>query len=203
MLHDRIKECRLRAGLSQAQLATRLGVSRQAVTKWESGRGTPDIEHVKNLATTFGVSVDFLIADGSTAAGGTTFKEPLVLSEIEPHRQPGKPLGSRHHAAILQTFPDASAIWPLTRTRKRTRSQGVIEWVNALVFDGPFNVFTTADGLSSRDAHYLVEQPNRTLLSRVGEEFVESRELMEPPPAGRTFTVDRDVFRRAREPLRR
>ncbi|MDN5573316.1 MAG: helix-turn-helix domain-containing protein, partial [Micrococcales bacterium] len=38
MLHDRIKECRLRAGLSQAQLATRLGVSRQAVTKWESGR---------------------------------------------------------------------------------------------------------------------------------------------------------------------
>ena len=38
MLHDRIKECRLRAGLSQAQLVTRLGVSRQAVTKWESGR---------------------------------------------------------------------------------------------------------------------------------------------------------------------
>ncbi len=38
MRHDRIKECRLRASLSQAQLGTRLGVSRQAVTKWESGR---------------------------------------------------------------------------------------------------------------------------------------------------------------------
>ena len=48
-LADRIKACRKNAGLSQAELAERLLVSRQAVTKWESGRGYPDIQNLKSM----------------------------------------------------------------------------------------------------------------------------------------------------------
>ena len=39
---DKLKQYRLREGLSQEQLAEKIGVSRQAITKWETKRGLPD-----------------------------------------------------------------------------------------------------------------------------------------------------------------
>ncbi|SEA05945.1 Helix-turn-helix [Bowdeniella nasicola] len=45
-IHERLKELRTKAGLSQTELAEKLSVSRQAVSKWESGRGTPDIGNI-------------------------------------------------------------------------------------------------------------------------------------------------------------
>ena len=49
---DRLKELRKKAGYSQEQLAEMLNISRQAVSKWESAQGNPDIE---NLILTFTV----------------------------------------------------------------------------------------------------------------------------------------------------
>ena len=43
-IHLKIQELRKKAGLSQEALASQLGISRQAVSKWESGVSTPDIE---------------------------------------------------------------------------------------------------------------------------------------------------------------
>ena len=43
---DKLKQYRLKEGLSQEQLAEKIGVSRQAITKWETKRGLPDIENV-------------------------------------------------------------------------------------------------------------------------------------------------------------
>ncbi|MBO7668463.1 MAG: helix-turn-helix domain-containing protein, partial [Firmicutes bacterium] len=59
---ERLKELRAAAGLSQEKLAERLGVSRQVITKWETGRGTPDMENLIALAGVFSVSLDELIA---------------------------------------------------------------------------------------------------------------------------------------------
>lgn len=202
MIHERIKELRLKAGLSQAELASKLGVSRQAVTKWESGKGMPDIEHIRNLAALFGVSVDFLLAaDAHTAPEAPVIKEAVDLRSLQPLRQPGKPFGSRQHAAIVKVFPHAHEIWALTRTKKNTAAQEGIEWFLAIVFDTPFEMFGLADSLSNRDGYYLVHDGNRHLLARVTPEFVEARELMEPPPAKKKFTIDRDVFLRAPRPL--
>ena len=53
MRHDRIKECRLRAGLSQAQLATRLGVSRQAVNALEMEKHDPSLDLAYRIAAIF------------------------------------------------------------------------------------------------------------------------------------------------------
>ncbi len=50
-------------GLSQEQLAERLGVSRQAVSRWEMGETTPDMTNLEGLCTFFGVSADYLIFD--------------------------------------------------------------------------------------------------------------------------------------------
>ena len=46
MLSVRIKGLRKEAGLSQEQLAEKIGVSRQAVTKWETGLGLPDLDNL-------------------------------------------------------------------------------------------------------------------------------------------------------------
>ena len=61
MLSEKIKELRKKKGLTQEELASCLNVSRQAITKWESGEGTPDIDNLKNIALFFHVSVDYLV----------------------------------------------------------------------------------------------------------------------------------------------
>lgn len=47
---EKLKQIRKNEGISQEQLAERIGVSRQAVTKWETGKGLPDIENMTILA---------------------------------------------------------------------------------------------------------------------------------------------------------
>ena len=47
---DKLKQYRLKEGLSQEQLAEKIGVSRQAITKWETKRGLPDVENMIILA---------------------------------------------------------------------------------------------------------------------------------------------------------
>ena len=60
LLGEKIRELRIRQGLSQEALATRLGVSRQAVSKWEKNLSYPDTENLLALAALFGVSGDEL-----------------------------------------------------------------------------------------------------------------------------------------------
>ena len=55
---EKLKTARKNAGMSQDALAEKLGVSRQAVTKWETGRGIPDIENIMVISNLFGISVD-------------------------------------------------------------------------------------------------------------------------------------------------
>ena len=60
MIGTRIKQLRLAASMTQEQLASRLGVSAQAVSKWESGTNMPDILLLPELSVIFGVSIDEL-----------------------------------------------------------------------------------------------------------------------------------------------
>lgn len=60
-LGERIKEQRKRCGLSQEKVAELVGVSRQAVTKWESGQSAPSTENLFRLAEIFGTTVDLLL----------------------------------------------------------------------------------------------------------------------------------------------
>lgn len=62
-LGEKIKAMRQQAALSQEQLAEKLNVSRQAVTKWETGKGIPDIANLIAISDEFDVSLDELIKD--------------------------------------------------------------------------------------------------------------------------------------------
>ena len=60
---EKLTDLRRKAGLSQEQLADRLGVTRQSVSKWESGTAMPELVKLISLSELFGVSVDYLVKD--------------------------------------------------------------------------------------------------------------------------------------------
>lgn len=62
-LEEKLIRLRKKEGLSQEVLAEKLGVSRQAVSRWEAGETTPDLINLLGLCTVFSVSADYLIHD--------------------------------------------------------------------------------------------------------------------------------------------
>ncbi len=61
-LAQRLQNLRKEAHYSQEQLADLLGISRQAVSKWESGQGKPDLDNIARLTEIYNVSADYLIS---------------------------------------------------------------------------------------------------------------------------------------------
>lgn len=60
---EKLKSIRKQTGMSQEGLAEKLGVSRQAVTKWESDTGIPDIENIMAISALFDISIDELLSN--------------------------------------------------------------------------------------------------------------------------------------------
>ena len=58
---SRLKRFRTQSGMTQEERAEKLGVSRQAVAKWERGESVPDIDCCMKLAEIYGVTVDILV----------------------------------------------------------------------------------------------------------------------------------------------
>lgn len=74
---NNLKLYRKQQGFTQEQVAERLGVSRQAVAKWERGETVPDIENVIALSDMYGVSVDFLVRNMTDVAGSDRDRKHL------------------------------------------------------------------------------------------------------------------------------
>ena len=87
----RIRETRRSRGYTQEYLAELLGVSRQAVSKWEKGQTCPDMQNMVALSEVLGVSLDYLISgkefttdkqDADRNAGKKSFSGSLLLSSL-------------------------------------------------------------------------------------------------------------------------
>ena len=63
ILADKIINLRKKSGMSQEDLAGKLNVSRQSISKWESAQSIPDLDKIIQLSIIFGVSTDFLLKD--------------------------------------------------------------------------------------------------------------------------------------------
>lgn len=63
ILAEKISEERKKNGWNQEELAEKLSVSRQSVSKWESGQSVPDLNRILELARIFGVTTDYLLKD--------------------------------------------------------------------------------------------------------------------------------------------
>lgn len=82
ILADKITELRKKNGWSQEDLASQLGVSRQSVSKWESGQSIPDLERILRMSEIFGVTTDHLLKDEAA---------PLEASAVLPPEAPPEP----------------------------------------------------------------------------------------------------------------
>lgn len=99
---QRIAELRKRAGLSQEALGEELGVSRQAISKWESDAALPDVDKLIGLARKFNVTVGWLLGveelpapaqpqeDGGTDTQTTEVLEQYLAKLTQPQKLPPK-----------------------------------------------------------------------------------------------------------------
>lgn len=83
ILADKITEERKRNGWSQEELVSQLGVSRQAVSKWESAGSVLDLQRILQLYQLFGVTTDYLLKDEMT---------PEIISENTVYEENAKPV---------------------------------------------------------------------------------------------------------------
>ena len=78
-LGEKLQLLRRSRGLSQEQLAAELDVSRQAVSKWECGDSTPDLDKLRAICTYFGVTTDYLIWENEEdAPAGASSASPAA-----------------------------------------------------------------------------------------------------------------------------
>ena len=109
---EKLQRLRAREGLSQDALAERVGVTRQAISKWERDETMPEAEKIVRISDCFGVTTDYLLKDGPEKFPGS----PRRLPDLEVwYREKGYQLGwvlavlgvihvLRYSRSILMTF---------------------------------------------------------------------------------------------------
>lgn len=88
ILADKIMNERKKHGWSQEELAEKLGVSRQAVSKWEGAQAVPDLNRILEMAELFGVSTDYLLKDEMEPETYVPDAAVTVKDETEPPKRP-------------------------------------------------------------------------------------------------------------------
>lgn len=85
MISDNIKEQRTKSGLTQKELADKLYVTAQAVSRWENGEVEPSIESISSMATIFGITIDELVGgEEKKPKVETVVEKEYVVKESEP-----------------------------------------------------------------------------------------------------------------------
>lgn len=141
ILGDKITNLRKKAGWSQEELAHQLGVSRQAVSKWESGSSIPDLDKILRLSQLFEVSTDYLLLD--------EMEPELPQAEPEPVPILDGPQVPVHHITLEQ----ANTYLDTVRGVASKIALGVFLCIlspTALIYLG---------GLSSEEGRFTLSEP--------------------------------------------
>ncbi len=78
---EKLAELRKASGFSQDELAEQLGVSRQSVSRWETGQAEPSPENLRAMCALYQVSADYLLLDGVTLKKGKLVTDGTVSGE--------------------------------------------------------------------------------------------------------------------------
>ena len=84
---EKILNMRKARGWNQEELAERIGVTRQAVSRWESNSAKPDADKIIALCDLFGISADYLLRDQYAGEGSAAQTEKQPLSALEQKAQ--------------------------------------------------------------------------------------------------------------------
>lgn len=189
---EKIKNARTENGLTQEALASKMMVSRQAITKWEADKGIPDVSNLKLLAQLLNVSVDYLLDDGDEI-------DINVIREIIDLSEYGKAVVKKKltDKLMLEKYPDAEIRTLLPEKKKDKVDKGL---------DFIIDFFTPLCGFSDiRNSlkllgteYYIVNEENRQFFVAVNykEGYMESRRTAEFRNfrTGDKFTVGDIVF---------
>ena len=101
---EKLKELRQRKKISQGQLAEKLYVSRQAVTKWENGTGMPDVENLIAIAALFNESLDNLLSNEKTILTKHEFLyESKTEYDLDEEKRIDIKIGCAHEVVVQKT----------------------------------------------------------------------------------------------------
>lgn len=88
MIAEKVKKLREQKGLSQAELARQLGITRSSVNAWEMGISVPSTQYIVDLAGVFDISTDYLLGVDSSSTisvAGLTDSDILLVHSIIEH----------------------------------------------------------------------------------------------------------------------
>ena len=183
-LGEKIKECRKQAGFTQEQLAERLNVSRQAITKWETDAGLPDTENLKELSRIFEISINYLLDNNNEL--------PLLVMKKKLDKDNYKNKISSYEEVLKEYYPAPWKIYILTREKKMSKLEGIFDFI---IGAGTIDV---ADALNDMSPYYLAIKDNIKLLVNIKDWVLEVKEL-NPDINEKKFIVDKNIFRKHNE----
>lgn len=178
---EKLREARKSAELTQEQLSEKLLVSRQAITKWESDKGLPDIENLKQLSALLGVSIDYLLNSGE-AIDLLVTREKINLDDDPYDRKISGRWGKKARKKdliVMEKYPDAE-IHYLMAKQILTKGEKITDNLLGFLFGAPFGIPDFINSIKNTDKEfYLVTQGDKQFFVIVTDEFMESRHLRE------------------------
>ena len=117
--NEKLQNLRKQRGLTQEELAEKLYVSRTAISKWESGRGYPNIESLKAISKFFSVTVDELLSTD----------EILTIAEEDNKRK------EKHFRDLMYGLLDLSIAMLLFLPLCAEKAEGIVQSVSLIALD--------------------------------------------------------------------
>ena len=153
-LGRRIARLRLEHGMTQERLARELGVTAQAVSKWENDLSAPDIMLLPELARTLGVTVDALLGAGEPVSGASEGAAAEAVAEPEPVSEEPPVRAHRLHIQVhdADDGDNVNINVPLGLASAVLRTG-----VGVNVFDNDVDTRLLADAISRGEPGTLVE----------------------------------------------
>ena len=165
-LGQKLKEIRKRFGLSQESLAEIMNVSRQAITKWESDEGLPDVSNLQELSKVFNLTVDYLL-DNDNSLPALSMKKELDKDKYEMN-------GKGYKQILKDYYAEPWEIYELLRSENKSKFASILS--DFIIGAGAME---TIDALNDITPYYLVKKDKLKLLVNIHDYILEVIELSE------------------------
>ena len=165
-LGQKLKEIRKRFGLSQESLAEIMNVSRQAVTKWESNEGLPDVSNLQELSKVFNLTIDYLL-DNDNSLPALSMKKKLDKDKYEMN-------GKGYKQILKDYYTEPWEIYELLRSENKGKLARVVsDWIIGA------GATETIDAVNDTTPYYLIKKDGLKLLVNIHDYILEVFELPE------------------------
>ena len=180
-LGQKLKEIRKKFGLSQESLAAIMNVSRQAITKWESDEGIPDVSNLQELSKVFNLTVDYLL-NNDNSLPALSMKKELDKEKYEMNEKGYKQILKDYYAKPWE-------IYELLRSENKGKLARIVsDWIIGA------GAMETIDALNDRTPYYLIKKDGLKLLVNIHDYILDVIELPENTN-DKKFIYGKNIFK--------